>query len=66
MSCPNCDSENWDYTGEPPIIHELDDVGYAILLDFPCHCPECECTFYRREEFVHAGKKTAWFVEESE
>lgn len=66
MSCPNCDSENWDYTEERPIVHELDDFGYAIQLDFPCRCPDCGCEFYRREEFVHSGKKTIWFVEESE
>lgn len=65
MKCPNCDSEDWNYTEDRPIISELDDNGYAIQLDFKCHCPECECVFYRREVFVHSGE-TEWIVEESE
>ena len=66
MKCPYCGSEDWDYSEDRPIISELDDNGYAIQIDFPCYCPDCDGSFYRREEFVHAGKKTEWIVMESE
>ena len=66
MRCPNCDSENWDYTESCPIINELDYNGYTIQIDFGCYCNDCKESFYRRDVFVHSGKKTEWIVKESE
>lgn len=66
MKCPNCGSEDWEYTEGCPIISELDDNGYAIQIDIRCYCYDCKEFFCRRDVFVHSGKKTEWIVEESE
>ena len=71
MKCPKCGSEDWIYTDDEREIHELDDNGSTIQIDFPCYCPYCGSNFYRRDVFVHSGEKTEWifdgeFIEESE
>ena len=66
MECPNCESENWLYTGETPEVHKLDDSGFIVQLDFECYCIDCKRIFYRREEFEYTGTSTMEIVKESE